>query len=121
MRHKTDEAWVKTTKSFACGVYHFLRLPLPSALKTFYIDQIVYGKIYPDAHRRYRPQPYSGRVVYFKSEDTRVRVAGWQKLMTDGLEIRSVTGNHLSMLVEPNLKTLAETLKGCLTEAQRSH
>jgi thioesterase domain-containing protein len=31
-----------------------------------------------------------------------------------------VRGDHLSMLAEPNLKSLAQTLKECLTEAQET-
>jgi aspartate racemase len=117
-RHRIDETLHKMTKAVTCRVYHHLGIPLPPTLKTFYVDQVVYGTIYPKAHRSYVPRAYSGRAVYLKSEDTRDRVAGWQKLMTDGLEIRQVPGNHLSMLAEPHLRSLALTLKECLAKAR---
>ena len=120
LRHRAKETLQEETKTVACHLYHRLGMPLPPTLQTFYVDQVVYGRIYPEAHRSYVPQTYSGRVVYFKSEDTRERVAGWKKLMNDGLEIRQVPGNHLSMLAEPNLRSLALTLKECLAKAQES-
>ncbi|MBM4297805.1 MAG: alpha/beta fold hydrolase [Deltaproteobacteria bacterium] len=116
-RRWLDETLRLKAKALTCNVYHYLGLPLSPELKDFYVDQVVYGKIYPDAHRRYAPRTYSGRAVYFKSEDARERVAGWQKLMTRGLEVRPVTGSHLTMLVEPHVKGLAEALRECLTEA----
>jgi len=95
-------------------------MPLPPVLHAFYVDQVVYGRIYAKAHRSYVPRAYSGRVVYLKSEDARERISGWEKLMTSGLVVRSVPGTHLSMLAEPHLKSLAQTLKECLAEAQAS-
>jgi aspartate racemase len=118
MRHRAKETLLEHIMTVACRLYHRLGMPLPPTLQTFYIDQVVFGRIYPNAHRSYVPQAYSGRVVYFKSEDTRERVAGWEKLMTNGLEVRSVTGNHLSMLAEPHLQGLAQTLKEYLAKAQ---
>jgi len=120
MRHRIRETLRNETKAVMCKVYHHLGMLLPPALQTFYIDQVVYGRIYPKAHRSYVPRAYSGRAIYCQSEDTRDRVAGWQKLMTDGLEIRQVPGNHLSMLAEPHLRSLALTLKECLAKAQES-
>jgi amino acid adenylation domain-containing protein len=119
MRHRVMETLRYDTKAAACEIYHHLGMRLPPALKTFYVDQVVYGKIYPEAHRNYAPRPYSGQAIYLKSEDTRERVTGWEKLMTNGLEIRPVKGNHLTMLVEPNLRSLGETLRECLAKAQK--
>jgi amino acid adenylation domain-containing protein len=120
MRHRLRETLRHETRAAACEIYHHLGMRLPPALKTFYVDQVVYGKIYPEAHRNYVPRRYSGRAIYFKSEDTRERVASWERLMTNGLEVWSVKGTHLSMLAEPNLRSLAETLKECLYNTQES-
>jgi amino acid adenylation domain-containing protein len=120
VRWTAKEKLLKGAKTAACEFYHRLGMPLPPSLRTFYVDQVVYGRIYAKAHRSYMPLGYSGRAVYVKSEDTRERITGWEKLITRGLEVRSVTGNHFSMLTEPNLKSLAQTLKECLTEAQES-
>lgn len=114
------EKLLKRAKTATCALYHRIGVSLPPLLQAFYIDQVVYGEIYPKAHWDYVPRNYSGRAVYLKSEDSRERVAGWEMLMTQGLEVRSVTGNHLSMLDEPNLTALAEALKDCLTDAQQN-
>jgi len=107
-------------KTMACEVYHCLGLSLPTSLQSYYVDQVVYGKIYSKAHRSYAPQLYAGRVVYLQSEDPRQRISGWEKLIADGLEVHPVPGDHLSMLAEFNVRKLAETLKNCLANAQES-
>ena len=118
VRWTAKQKLLKDAKTTACEFYHRIGIPLPPSLQIFYVDQVVYGRIYAEAHRIYLPQSYSGRAVYLKSEDTRERVAGWEKLMTDGLEIRQVPGDHFSMLAEPHLQSLAQTLKDSLTKAQ---
>jgi thioesterase domain-containing protein/acyl carrier protein len=119
-RHWLKEACQKKFKTMVCEVYHCLGMSLPTSLQTYYVDQVVYGNIYSNAHRSYVPQTYAGRVVYLKSEDLRERVSGWEKLIASGLEVHPVPGDHLSMLAEPNLKSLAETLKQCLAKAQEN-
>jgi amino acid adenylation domain-containing protein len=115
-----SETLPRKAKRIVCEMYQQFGMLIPRNLRTFYVDQIVYGEIYPHAHRRYVPRAYSGRTVYFKSEDSRERVAGWAKLVTNGLEVYPVAGNHLSMLTEPNLRGLANGLKVCLAEAQKN-
>ena len=66
------------------------------------------------------PETYAGPVAFLKSEDPHDRTSGWEKLISEGLKVYLVRGDHLSMLAEPNLKSLAQTLKKCLTEAQES-
>jgi amino acid adenylation domain-containing protein len=120
LRQRVKETLQKDTKTVVCDVYHRLGIPLSPRLQTFYVDQVVYGRIYPKAQSSYVPQAYSGRAVYLKSAETQGRVAGWKELMTEGLEILPVPGDHLSMLVEPNVRRVAETLKECLLKAQAS-
>jgi oxalate---CoA ligase len=117
-RQTVKDALRKKVNTAACEVYHVFGIQLPTALQTFYADEVVYGKIYPHAHECYAPQSYSGRTVYLKSEDARDRALGWPELITGGLQIYEVPGNHLSMLVEPHVRQLAETLKECLGNAQ---
>jgi amino acid adenylation domain-containing protein len=118
IRWGAKEKLLKDVKTAVCEVYHRLGISLPPLLQTFYVDQVVYGAIYAKAHRSYVPQSYLGRAVYLKSEDTRDRVDGWKKLVTQGLEVYSVPGDHFSMLAEPHLKCLALTLIQCLARAQ---
>ena len=102
-----------------CEAYGHFGIPLPSRLRAYYVDQVVFEQIYPEAQKKYLPRRYSGRVVYFESEETRGRSDGWQLLMTNGLEVRRVSGDHLSMLSDPNLRGMAEQLNTVLTDAQK--
>jgi thioesterase domain-containing protein/acyl carrier protein len=67
------------------------------------------------AGRRYRPQPYVGRVKLFRPRDRGTRYdlpadLGWSELISGGLEIIEVPGDHYTMLKSPNVKTLADEL-----------
>ena len=39
---------------------------------------------------------------------------GWQQIAGEGIDIRSVPGGHNSMLIQPNVKMLADELKKVL-------
>ena len=117
-RHGLKEAWQKKIKGAACDVYHCLGMSLPTSLQTYYVDQVIYGNIYSKARRGYVPEAYAGAVSYLKSEDPRERTSGWETLIPAGLKIYQMPGDHLSMLAEPNVRILAQTLERCLAEAQ---
>jgi thioesterase domain-containing protein len=96
----------------ACRVYHFVGLSLPPSLQRFYVDKIVYGAIYPKASEAYVPQIYPGNVIIFQAgEDSCDAELGWQELVSGGLEIQKVSGDHLSILSEPHVRLWAEVLK----------
>jgi amino acid adenylation domain-containing protein len=67
----------------------------------------------------YKPRPYNGRVILFRSthkpmgqlSDPR---AGWDKCAVRGLEICEVSGNHENILLEPQVRSVAGQLKACL-------
>lgn len=71
------------------------------------------------AESSYRPRPYAGRVILFRSNhkplgqvsDPR---AGWSQCATRGLEIYEIAGNHENILLEPQVRFVAERLKTCL-------
>ena len=75
---------------------------------------------------RYRPSPFPGKVTLFRSEKGRLAElfheiqadSGWSELVSGGVEILSVPGDHESMLVEPHVSVVAETLRACLESAQ---
>jgi amino acid adenylation domain-containing protein len=78
------------------------------------------------AHRRainaYRAKPYSGKVVQVLCSDAfhranQDRRLAWSALTPDGLEIRIVPGNHLTMMEEPHIQLLAQQLQECLDRA----
>jgi amino acid adenylation domain-containing protein len=59
------------------------------------------------------------RIVLFrasdgKSEELDGPTLGWNKYLSDQLEVRNVTGNHYSMLASSNARALGEQLSMCL-------
>ena len=80
VRTAVKEKLLKHAKTIACELYHRTGMELPRSLQAFYVDQVVYGQIYPRAHWDYLPRNYSGHAVYFKSEDIRERVDEWEKV-----------------------------------------
>ena len=73
----------------------------------------------------YHPEPYPGRIVFFRSAD-RIDAFkgaldfGWGKLAAGGCEIHVVPGDHISMLEEPHAAELAARLIPYLREPSRS-
>ena len=76
------------------------------------------------AERDYAPQSYSGRVILFRSShkplgQTIDPRAGWSTYAADGLEIHEIKSNHENILLEPQVRFVAERLKTCLTKVVR--
>jgi thioesterase domain-containing protein/acyl carrier protein len=77
------------------------------------------------AEQDYKPQPFSGRMILFRSThkplgqvvDPR---AEWERYATRGLEICEVPGNHENILLEPQVRFVAEHLKTYLEAPQVS-
>jgi amino acid adenylation domain-containing protein len=73
--------------------------------------------------RKYVLKPYADRLVFFKSSAGALRddhpdpIVSWRRLVTD-LAIYPVPGDHNTMLREPHVRVLAESLKHCLAERQ---
>jgi aspartate racemase len=73
-----------------------------------------------EAHKQavlhYRPRPYQGKVVQLMCaegsqrsyEDRRL---AWSSVVSSGLEVQIVPGNHLSMVEEPHVRVLAKELE----------
>ena len=62
-------------------------------------------------------------VQYFCSERTgdltgryRLKDYGWSKVVRSGLEIFDIPGDHLALLAEPGVGTLAEKLAAAMRE-----
>jgi thioesterase domain-containing protein/acyl carrier protein len=95
-------------------------------------------KIYANTTRRYKPEPYDGRISLFLPEDdfasifnedwdnankkstqTKVTpVEGWGRLATGGVDVHKIAGNHFSILHEPNVQALGEQLRQCVEAAR---
>jgi thioesterase domain-containing protein/acyl carrier protein len=76
------------------------------------------------AAKEYQPQIFAGKATLFWSEyqDWYIKkhpTLGWGDLVTDGLEIQQIPGNHTSLMQEPHVRVLAEKLQSSIAEAAR--
>jgi thioesterase domain-containing protein len=75
--------------------------------------------LYNEAARGYNPDVYPARVVLFTTlKDPRDLISRWDRLVTGGLEVHSISGDHTSIIEEPQLRGWAEKLGDCLNKAQ---
>lgn len=74
--------------------------------------RIVYA--HAQAVYQYKPQAYSHPMVLFKTDEQSDRALGWDTLVSD-LQVHQVPGNHLSLLKQPHVQTLAQQLKQYLS------
>jgi thioesterase domain-containing protein len=77
------------------------------------------------AAKEYQPQVFTGRATLFWSEyqDWYIKkhpTLGWGDLVTDGLEIQRIPGNHTTLMQEPHVRVLAEKLELSIAEAAKS-
>lgn len=75
------------------------------------------------AMQAYQPRPFPGRVTLFKTSAASDKVErpadyGWACIAGAGLDIVSVSGEHLTLFAPENITTLAQALAASL---QRSH
>jgi len=64
------------------------------------------------AFRRYRPQPYPGRITLFRpGEAVSDPTLGWGALSPHPVEIETLPGDHVGILAEPHVRTLAGRLR----------
>ncbi len=84
---------------------------LPAVLRN--IEEINFAAV-----KDYVPQVYPGNATLFLASDDLTAAfdveEGWQALVAGGLEKIPVSGNHLDIVKEPHVRTLAEKLRGCL-------
>ncbi len=99
-----------------CFCYQLLGRSLPAGLHYFQVEEIHWRAL-----ERYTVQPYPGKITLMRAADVRETVGtlrnptlGWETFAGGGLEIYDVPGGHISMFEEPNVRTLAETLKAVL-------
>jgi thioesterase domain-containing protein len=64
----------------------------------------------------YHPEPYQGRIIFFRSADGLACFGGplefgWGRFAVRGVEVHVVPGDHISMFEEPNVGQLAERLR----------
>jgi len=74
------------------------------------------------ALKRYAPQPYPSKITLFRAQEKDPKqfhddLLGWRYLAEGGIEIYDVPGHHLSLMLEPQVATLAKLLQVCLNKA----
>jgi len=67
----------------------------------------------------YRPRPSAGGLTLLKAEGGRAgngkdAAGGWGRLAREGVAVRTVGGDHYTMMREPHVRGLAEQLRACL-------
>jgi non-ribosomal peptide synthetase component F/thioesterase domain-containing protein/acyl carrier protein len=70
----------------------------------------------------YRPQPYDGRILLFRSDgaDARHPANGWEGLAGEPIETQPVSGDHYTMLALPHVVQLANRLAARIELALRA-
>ncbi len=116
---KVEYYWfrlVRSTHAVGCFCYHLLGRSLPASLHYSEVEAV-----HKRALGRYAVQFYPGKVTLLRAADVPESVGtrrnptlGWETLAGGGLEIHDMPGGHTSMFKEPNVRTLAETLKAIL-------
>lgn len=71
------------------------------------------------AERSYLPQTYRGRITLMEAEAQRLGGTagarfGWKDLCNGALEIRTVPGDHSSIVIPPHVEHLAREIAACL-------
>jgi len=74
------------------------------------------------ANKQYVAKPYGGKVTLFRAglrsaADAGTQDMGWSRLARGGVEIREVPGDHVNMLLRPQVGLLAEQLRDCIGKA----
>jgi amino acid adenylation domain-containing protein len=90
-------------KTAVCRICFRLGLSLPARLFSHYMLGI-----YAAAMVRYMPQPYSGRVLIWTTENT-FDDGIWKNLSRE-VEINEIKGDHYQILKEPNVSAWAKRL-----------
>lgn len=73
------------------------------------------------ALEHYRPKPYPGTIVLLQADrraGRRTAYGGWRRLAAGGLDLRSVPGDHFSLVKEPDVKTVAAEIRAYLDEVE---
>jgi len=81
-------------------------------------------KILAQAELAYQPQAYFGTTAWIRASEKGLRGLGnpqddWSKWAIGGLEIHEIDGDHGSIMKEPMVSVLADTLRSCLEKAQK--
>jgi amino acid adenylation domain-containing protein len=76
------------------------------------------------AAKEYQPRIFAGKATLFWSEHQNWYIKkhptlGWGDLVTDGLDIQRIPGDHITLMQEPHVRVLAGKLKSSIEKAAR--
>jgi thioesterase domain-containing protein len=80
------------------------------------------------AAKDYVPEPYPGKVTLFKCDHIEPRDVetleadptwGWGEISSEPVDVHHVPGSHESMVLEPDVRVLAEKLSACIAHTER--
>jgi thioesterase domain-containing protein/acyl carrier protein len=66
----------------------------------------------------WRKIPRLRKIIRRAVDDHRDQTMGWGKVAAKGVAVHEISGNHYSMMAQPNLETLAERLRAYLEERE---
>jgi thioesterase domain-containing protein len=119
VRSRLGQKLATTTSKFKaayCVMLGKLGRPIPLTLLSRYLLSI-----YVKARRAYRPQRYSGKVMYIKCERRAdYHRAMWEQLVDGGLSCYEIPGGHLDAISTSYGHLWAECLNGWLDAARQS-
>ncbi len=80
-------------------------------------------KLFSALARAYRPQLYDGLITLFKAVEQSAEFGpdpslGWACVARQGVDVHEVPGDHMTILDEPRVATLADRLRACIDFAQ---
>ena len=93
--------------------------PIPSFMRDFYVNVYI-PEVNLRAERAYSPAIYPGIITFFQAtaEIDRDPRMFWGRLTSEGLDVRMVPATHKDILVDPNVRTLAEKLASALEKVR---
>ncbi|WP_404784945.1 amino acid adenylation domain-containing protein [Altericista sp. CCNU0014] len=91
-------------------------------------DYLSIGEIIDRAERIYTPKPYRGQAVMFRALDAQADESmsldpnlGWKPYLNDSMAVYDVPGDHLGILLEPNVGIIGQHLKHLLDKAHQDN
>jgi acyl-CoA synthetase (AMP-forming)/AMP-acid ligase II/thioesterase domain-containing protein len=119
IRSRLGQKLATVTSKFKAAYCEMLRKvgrPIPPTLLSRYLL-----RLYVEARRAYRPQKYSGKVMYIKCERrSNYHRAMWEQLVVGGVSCYEIPGGHLDAISTSYGHLWAECLNGWLDAARQS-
>lgn len=100
------------------GVHRLMGKPMPFEVRDFWLTQS-----FLKSARRYPPSVYPGKLTVLRAMQVDPELLGvgpelgWTDFAKGGIQAFDVPGDHHSLLQEPHIGVLADTLKECLEDA----